>query len=86
MLLKLVVLVVILAAASIDFTANGALNRGVVDNSELVLVQILFANGDRTPFELYPNDPNPLSAWDKFGGLGRLTYRGVHQMTNYGIY
>lgn len=56
------------------------------DETQLVLVQIVFRHGDRTPIEVYPNDPHKADAWDKYGGLGQLTQTGMKQHYAYGEY
>jgi hypothetical protein len=56
------------------------------DTTKLVLLQIVFRHGDRTPVTVYPNDPNKASIWDKYGGLGQLTQRGMQQHYTYGEY
>lgn len=54
------------------------------EETELVLLQIMFRHGDRTPVSIYPNDPNNESVWSKFGGLGQLTQTGIKQHYEYG--
>lgn len=54
------------------------------EETELVMLQMIFRHGDRTPLHKYPNDPNDLSFWDKFGGYGVLTPNGRKQAYNYG--
>lgn len=54
------------------------------DETQLVLVQIVFRHGDRTPVGVYPTDPNNASVWKKFGGLGQLTQRGMQQHYAFG--
>ncbi|KAG8194752.1 hypothetical protein JTE90_026396 [Oedothorax gibbosus] len=46
-------------------------------NSKLLFVQFLYRHGDRNPINLYPNDPNPESAFK--GGLHQLTLLGRKQ-------
>lgn len=42
----------------------------------------IFRHGDRTPTELYPNDPHHNHPWP--GGLGSLSEKGSGQMYNLG--
>lgn len=56
------------------------------EDTEPVLVQIVFRHGDRTPVTVYPNDPNKESIWQKYGGLGQLTQKGMQQHYDYGIF
>lgn len=56
-----------------------------VDETEIVQVQILFSDGDRTPLYLYPNDPYGEAVWQKYGGLGQLTQKGIQQLYQYGF-
>lgn len=55
------------------------------DDTELVQVQIIFRHGDRTPVQVYPNDPNIEAVWQKYGGLGQLTQTGMQQNYKYGF-
>ncbi|XP_054713150.1 prostatic acid phosphatase-like [Uloborus diversus] len=45
-----------------------------VTKRELVLLQVVFRHGHRAPFNLYPNDPHPVTFWKE--GLGMLTQLG----------
>lgn len=55
------------------------------EDTDLVLVQIVFRHGDRTPTSLYPNDPYGPTIWDKYGGLGELSQKGMQQHYAYGL-
>ncbi|GAB0097757.1 lysosomal acid phosphatase [Sergentomyia squamirostris] len=48
----------------------------------LRMIAILFRHGDRSPTELYPNDPHQNHPWP--GGLGALSEKGSQQMYNLG--
>lgn len=48
----------------------------------LRMVSIVFRHGDRTPTDLYPNDPYLHNEFP--GGLGALTEKGSNQMYNLG--
>lgn len=56
------------------------------DELQLQLVQIVFRHGDRTPVNVYPNDPHTEATWDQYGGLGQLTQVGMRQHYAYGQY
>ncbi|KAK0094920.1 hypothetical protein PV326_009639 [Microctonus aethiopoides] len=45
------------------------------ENYEIEFLHVLFRHGDRTPAELYPNDPNPIESFYP-EGLGQLTVAG----------
>jgi hypothetical protein len=57
-----------------------------IEQTQLELLQIVFRHGDRTPTDSYPNDIHNQSTWDKFGGLGQLTQRGMQHHYEYGGY
>ena len=52
--------------------------------TKLVLIQIVFRHGDRTPVVIYPNDIYNVTFWNKYGGLGQLTQTGMEQHYQYG--
>ena len=54
------------------------------DNTTLVLLQVTHRHGARSVLQNYPNDPTPLSYWDKYGGTGQLTPLGMKQLYDYG--
>jgi hypothetical protein len=57
-----------------------------VEKTQLELLQIVFRHGDRTPTKTYPNDIYNESTWEKYGGMGQLTQRGMRQHYEYGVY
>lgn len=48
-----------------------------VVKSELILLQVLYRHGDRSPVRIYPKDPHGATAWPE--GLGELTNIGKEQ-------
>lgn len=52
--------------------------------TELVMLHVIFRHAERTPFSLYPTDPNSPTFWDQFGGLQELTPKGIRQAYRYG--
>ncbi len=54
------------------------------DISTLKLLQVVHRHGDRTPTELFPNDPfkNVSKYW--YEGIGELTTRGKYRMYKLG--
>lgn len=48
-----------------------------VVKSELILLQVLYRHGDRSPVRIYPKDPHDVTAWPE--GLGELTNIGKEQ-------
>ena len=77
-----VAVISLILSAGYGLILIGSLVRS--EETELVMLQILFRHGERTPLYPYPNDPNDPSYWDKFGGLGLLTPTGKMQANNYG--
>lgn len=55
------------------------------DDTKLVLLQILFRHGGRTPTYVYPNDRYGEAPWKIYGGLGQLTQKGMQQHYAFGI-
>ncbi len=55
-----------------------------VEDTQLVLLQILFRHGDRSPISPYPGDPYNETTWAKYGGFGQLTQLGINQTHQYG--
>ena len=55
-------------------------------DTKLILVQVVFRHGDRTPANTYPNYPynELMKNWEPYGGLGQLTPRGMKQTWKYG--
>jgi lysosomal acid phosphatase len=62
------------------------LNAETPTATTVELVQVLFRHGDRTPTKTYPNNPVEAFNWDKYGGLGQLTQKGINQSYAYGSY
>ena len=56
---------------------------GSID-TELRLVQLIFRHGDRTPINMFPGVTQNETIWDKYGGLGQLTQKGMKEMLNFG--
>lgn len=57
--------------------ATRQLAAGQNNESSLVLLQIVYRHGDRTPIRTFKNDPVPITAWKD--GPGQLTKLGCHQ-------
>ena len=74
----------IIWAVFLVFSTMGQNDVGNEEETELALLQILFRHGDRSPVTVYPKDPNGEYFWNRFGGLGQLTQRGMQQHYNYG--
>ncbi|XP_067929814.1 prostatic acid phosphatase-like [Watersipora subatra] len=53
-------------------------------SKELIQVNLVFRHGDRSPIEIYPNDPHQANEWPE--GLGMLTQIGREQQTRLGKY
>ncbi|CAN7941937.1 unnamed protein product, partial [Ixodes hexagonus] len=54
------------------------------DSSSLVLLQIVYRHGDRTPISTFKNDPHPISTWKE--GPGQLTKLGCMQHYELGAF
>lgn len=57
--------------------ATRQLVAGQNNGSSLVLLQIVYRHGDRTPIRTFKNDPVPITAWKE--GPGQLTTVGCRQ-------
>jgi hypothetical protein len=53
-------------------------------NNTLLIVQILYRHGDRSPTRTFPTNPLPESSWPQ--GFGQLTQVGMHQHFELGKY
>uniref|UniRef100_A0A023GPG2 Putative lysosomal & prostatic acid phosphatase n=1 Tax=Amblyomma triste TaxID=251400 RepID=A0A023GPG2_AMBTT len=51
--------------------------EGQTNESSLVLLQVVYRHGDRTPIRTFKNDPIPITAWKE--GPGQLTKLGCQQ-------
>jgi len=76
---KFFLLVIFLLQALNQYSAQNNSNYFVLKH-----VIIVFRHGGRAPISVYPNDPNPESYWDKYGGLGEITEKGIHNSIEFG--
>ena len=84
--LMLLVLILLFAFCSSSSSSSSStlFTRSDANSSELILVQILFRHGDRTPNSfLDPNDR--YRNYDFPEGIGGLTLKGKNLMYNYGL-
>lgn len=87
MIVKFCLISILLAtfAQNISTAYINSNNENNNDDSELVLVQIVFRHGDRTPTSVYPKDAYGPAFWNKYGGLGQLSQKGMQQHFAFGL-
>jgi hypothetical protein len=61
-------------------------NTAALNNlqTKVVMVQMVFRSGIRTPEMGYPTSQVPLNYWERYGGSGQLTPIGMKQMNKFG--